>query len=162
MKLRHPRSSSGWVPWGSTVSLRCKACAFATFSPSEWGKHLNECKHLLSKIPSKTTTKTEERDQRMDNRRLSRERYSRSPRRSWSPRREPWDFNWGRRRSQEKRRSRSRGRRMRNWRSEQQRRSPSPELPCCKICGERVKEDLPVHLALRHPDLSFRYFTFTI
>ena len=160
MKLRHPRSSGGWAPWGSAVSLRCKACAFATHSPSEWGKHLNECKHLLSKTPSKTTTKTEERDQRMDNKRLSRERYSRSPR---SPRRESCDFNWWRRRSQERRRSRSRGRRMGNWRSEhddwrsgQQRRSPSPELPFCKICGEKVKEDLPVHLAARHPDLSFR------
>ena len=169
MKLRHPRSSSGWAPWGSAVSLRCKACAFATSSSSEWGKHLNECKHLLSKIPSKT----EERDQQMcssrqDNKKLSRERHSRSPRRSWSPRREPCDFNWGRRRSQERRRSRSRGRKMGNWRSEhddwrsgQQRRSPSPELSFCKICGEKVKEDqnLPVHLAARHPDLSFRYFT---
>ena len=171
MKLRHPRSSGGWAPWGSAVSLQCKACAFATSSPSEWGKHLNECKHLLSKIPSKTTDKAEERDQQMcssrqDNKRSSGERYSRSPRRSWSPRKEPWDFNWGGRRSQERRRSRSRGRRMGNWRSEhddwrsgQQRRSPSPELPFCKICGEKVNEDLPVHLAHRHPDLSFRYFS---
>merc|ERR1712013_765460 len=88
------------------------ACAFATFSPSEWGKHLNECKHLLSKIPSKTTTKAEERDQQMcssrpDNKRSSGERYSRCPGKSWSPRREPWDFKWGRRRSQERRTKRT-------------------------------------------------------
>ena len=162
MKLRHPESP-GWGPWGSAVNLRCKFCAFVTFSAPEWGTHLNECQHLHRNQPKEKKT-SEDRDvgmrrsptgQQHSRRPEEWSRRSRSPRRSWSPRREPCPWGRGPRRPWGRSRSRSRSRAGGGWRSDATRRSPSPRA-VCRICGEKFEGDLALHLAVCHQDLSFR------
>ena len=172
MKLRHP-DSPGWAPWGSSVSLRCKFCAFATFNAPQWATHLNECKHLLDKmhknqLEGKKTSEDRDGGTRRSptgpHGRRSRERFSRSPRRSWSPRREACP--WGRGPRRQRSRSNSRSRAAGAWRSGMARRSFSPGTrgdyssspeAVCRICGEKFEGDLALHLAICHQDLSFRY-----
>ena len=160
MKLRHP-DSPGWAPWGSAVSLRCKFCAFVTFSAAQWSTHLNECSHL-QRVLLKEKKTGEDRDvfiggrssRSGQNERRSEERCrrSRSPRRTWSPRR---DICPQRDLKKSRDRSRSGGRAGGGWRSNAARRSSSPG-DVCKICGEEFEGNLAVHLAAFHQDLSFR------
>ena len=163
MKLRHP-DAQGWAPWGSAVSLQCKFCAFATYDASQWATHLNECKRLIESHAKENKT-SEDRDEGMgrtvtgQHSRRSEEGYnnrrSRSPRRTWSPRREPCPWGRGSKRPWGRSGSNSRSRAVGDWRSDAARRSLSPG-DVCKICGEKFEGHLSLHLAAVHQDLSFR------